>query len=67
MKLETEEIPGNKISEIDISEGSTYEEVLHNLGINSETVLLLSDGQAVPLDGTVVPGTLKILYIALGG
>lgn len=67
MKIKTEEIPGNKVSELEISEGSTYETVLQNLGINPETVLLLNNGQSVPLDGTVAPGTIKILHVALGG
>ncbi|MBP2029435.1 sulfur carrier protein [Methanohalophilus levihalophilus] len=67
MKIKTEEIPGNKIQEIEISEGSTYEDVLLNLEINPETVLLLNNGQAVPLDGTVAPGSIKILHVALGG
>ncbi|WP_300607863.1 hypothetical protein [Methanohalophilus sp.] len=67
MKIKIEELPGNKISELEISEGSTYEEVLLNLRINSETVLVLKDGQCVPLDGVVLPGKIKILHVALGG
>ncbi|MCD4703526.1 MAG: hypothetical protein K8R64_04415 [Methanosarcinaceae archaeon] len=50
-----------------IPEGATYESLLNILDINEETVLVLKDGEAVPLDGTVVSSNLEILYIASGG
>jgi sulfur carrier protein len=53
--------------ELEVSEGTTYEKVLEILDINQETVLLLKEGQAVPLDGMAVSGNLTIMYIASQG
>ena len=46
---------------------TTYENVLDILGINQETVLLLKDKKAVPIDGIAVPGNLTIMCIASQG
>lgn len=67
MHIKVEKVPGKIIQEIEIPEGSTYEELLKDLEINSEAVIILNEGQAVPLDGTVIPGSIKILNVALGG
>lgn len=58
------EISGRKL---EVTEGSTYENVLDILGINQETVLLLKEKQPVPVDGIVVPGNLTIRCIASQG
>lgn len=52
---------------IDVETGTTYEFLLDMLDINQETVIVLKDGQAVPLDGTVMSGDLTILKIVSGG
>ncbi len=53
--------------ELEVSEGTTYEKVLEILDINQETVLILKEGQAVPLDGMAVSGNLTVMYIASQG
>ncbi|MEA3397862.1 MAG: MoaD/ThiS family protein [Chloroflexota bacterium] len=61
-------VPDNsEEQDLKIPEGTTYESLLNILDINEETVIILKDGEAVPLDGTVVSSNLKILYIASGG
>lgn len=52
---------------MDVPEGSTYEDLLETLDINQEIVILLNNGQAVPVDGTVEAGTLTILKAISGG
>jgi sulfur carrier protein len=53
--------------ELEVSQGTTYEQILQKLGLNQETVLILKNGQAVPVDGTVMPGSLTIMCIASQG
>ena len=53
--------------ELEVSEGTTYEKILEILDINQETVLVLKEGQAVPLDGMAVSGNLTIMCIASQG
>jgi len=52
---------------IEVETGTTYECLLDMLDINQESVIVLKDGQAVPLDGTVISGDLTILKIVSGG
>ena len=52
---------------IEVEEDTTYECLLDDLEINQETVIILKDGQAVPLDGTVSSSDLTILKIVSGG
>ncbi|NYT19684.1 MAG: MoaD/ThiS family protein [Methanosarcinales archaeon] len=52
---------------IDVPDGATYEDLLNTLDINQELVILLNNGQAVPLDGTVDAGTITILRAISGG
>jgi sulfur carrier protein len=54
-------------TELEVSQGTTYEKILETLGLNQETVLILKDGQAVPVDGMALPGSLKIICIASQG
>ena len=53
--------------ELEVSQGTTYEKILETLGLNQETVLILNNGQAVPVDGAAVPGNLTIICIASQG
>ncbi len=53
--------------QLNVPNGSTYENVLDILGINQETVLLLKEKKAVPIDGIAVPGKLTIMCIASQG
>ena len=52
---------------LEIDDGITYEDLLRMLDINQETVIVLKDGQSVPLDGTVISGNLSILRTVSGG
>ncbi|MBN2488243.1 MAG: MoaD/ThiS family protein [Methanosarcinaceae archaeon] len=52
---------------LEIDDGITYEDLLRMLDINQETVIVLKDGQSVPLDGTVMSGNLSILRTVSGG
>ena len=58
---------GTSEQTIEIEEGTTYECLLNDLDINQETVIVLKDGQPVPLDGTVSSSDLTILKIVSGG
>ncbi|MGP8321654.1 MAG: MoaD/ThiS family protein [Methanosarcinaceae archaeon] len=58
---------GTSKQTIEVKIGTTYEHLLDMLDINQETVIVLKDGQAVPLDGTVMSGDLTILKIVSGG
>ena len=58
---------GTSEQTIEIEEGTTYECLLNDLEINQETVIVLKDGQPVPLDGTVSSSDLTILKIVSGG
>jgi sulfur carrier protein len=62
-------IQAGDISEqtIEIAENTTYEDLLDRLKINQETVLVLSGGNAVPLDGTVSSNEITILKVVTGG
>ena len=52
---------------LEIDDGTTYEDLLRIVGINQETVIVLKDGQSVPLDGMVMSGNLSILRTVSGG
>ena len=58
---------GTSEQTIEVGEDTTYECLLDDLKINQETVIILKDGQAVPLDGTVTSDNLTILKIVSGG
>lgn len=53
--------------ELEVPQGTTYEKILETLGLNQETVLILNNGQAVPVDGTAMSGNLTIICIASQG
>ena len=53
--------------ELEVSQGTTYEKILETLGLNQETVLILNNGQAVPVDGAAMSGNMTIICIASQG
>jgi sulfur carrier protein len=53
--------------QLKVPDGTTYENILDILGMNQETVLLLNEKKAVPVDGIAVPGNLTIMCIASQG
>lgn len=53
--------------ELEVPQGTTYEKILETLGLNQETVLILNNGQAVPVDGAAMSGKLTIICIASQG
>ena len=62
-------IQAGEISEqtVEIAENTTYEGLLDTLKINQETVLVLNEGNAAPLDGAVTSDKLTILRVVTGG
>jgi sulfur carrier protein len=52
---------------VEITENTTYEGLLDTLKINQETVLVLNEANAVPLDGAVTSDKLTILRVVTGG
>lgn len=58
---------GTSEQTIEVEDDTTYGYLLDMLDINQETVIVLKDGQAVPLDGTVMSDNLTILKIVSGG
>jgi len=52
---------------VEIADDTSYENLLDTLNINQETVLVLNEGNAVPLDGTVSTDKLTILRVVTGG
>ncbi len=58
---------GTSEQTIEVEDDATYGHLLDMLDINQETVIVLKDGQAVPLDGTVMSDDLTILKIVSGG
>ncbi len=64
IELINSELPDKQLN---VPSGTTYENVLDILGINQETVLILKEKKAVPVDGIAVPGKLTIMCIASQG
>ena len=52
---------------IEVEEGSTYSDILAELGINPETVVVMVEGRPVPIDDVVDSGRIDILKIVSGG
>lgn len=61
-------IQAGDISEqtVEVVDDATYEDLLDSLKINYETVLVLKDGNSVPLDGTINSDKLTILKVVAG-
>ncbi len=62
-------IQAGEISEqtVEVADDASYEDLLNTLDINQETVLVLNEGNAVPLDGVVISDKLTILRVVTGG
>jgi len=58
---------GTSEQTIEVEEDTPYACLLDMLDLNQESVIVLKDGQAVPLDGTVTSCDLTILKIVSGG
>jgi len=52
---------------IEVEEGSTYSDILAELGINPETVVVMVEGRPVPIDDVVDSGRIDILRIISRG
>ncbi len=52
---------------IEVEEGSTYSDILAELGINPETVVVMVEGRPVPIDDVVDSCQIDILRIVSGG
>ncbi|WP_292487120.1 MoaD/ThiS family protein [Methanohalobium sp.] len=57
----------NSEQSVNIEKGTTYEDLLKKLDINEESVIVLKDGNATPLDGVVESGKIQVLKITSGG
>lgn len=62
IKIKVNIISGEEIY-TEVPDGSDYESLLINLGINPETVIVYRDRQVVPLDDCVESGDIKILRV----
>jgi sulfur carrier protein len=71
VKIQAEAFCGamGEISEqtVEIAENITYENLLDILGINEGTVIVLNEGNAVPLDGIISSDELTIMRVVSGG
>ncbi len=56
-----------KIWEAEVEEGTTYEKLLEDIGINPETVVVVRDKIPVPMDEEVKPGEIKLIRVISGG
>ncbi len=52
---------------IEVEDGSTYSDILAELGINPETVVVMVEGRPVPIDDVVDSSRIDILKIVSGG
>lgn len=53
--------------EVEITEGSTYFDLLCELKVNPETVVIFNDGVPVAFDALVVPGEIRVMRVVSGG
>ncbi len=58
---------GIKEQNMEVSEGSTYEELLGSLHINPEIVIVFRKGTPIPLDERMTPDDVEILRVVTGG
>ncbi len=58
---------GVKEQELEVLEGSTYEDLLESLHINPEIVIVFRGGVPVPLDEKLVADDIEILRVVTGG
>ncbi len=58
---------GVREQNLEIEEGSTYEEMLESLHINPEIVIVFRNGNPVPLDENVTGDNVEIVRVVTGG
>lgn len=68
MKIKVRTLSGGvKEQTREVSEDSTYEDLLKSLSINPEIVIVLCNGESMPLDEKVTSGDVEILKVVTGG
>ena len=68
MKIKVKLLSGGvKEQNMEVSQDSTYEDMLFSLHINPEIVLVFRNGAPVPLDEKVSPDNVEILRVVTGG
>ncbi len=58
---------GVREQNMEVAEGSTYEEMLESLHINPEIVIVFRKGNPVPLDEIVTGDDVEIVRVVTGG
>ena len=68
MKIKVKILSGGvKEENLEVSQDSTYEELLDSLHINPEIVLVFRSGAPVPLDEKVSQEDVEVLRVVTGG
>ncbi len=52
---------------VEVEEGLTYEDLLDILKINPETVVILKDGNPVPVDDVLEAGSVEVIRVVSSG
>jgi hypothetical protein len=52
---------------VEVEEGLTYEDLLDILNINPETVVILKDGNPVPVDDVLEAGGVEVIRVVSSG
>ena len=52
---------------VEVEEGLTYEDLLDILNINPETVVILNDGNPVPVDDVLEAGGVEVIRVVSSG
>ena len=52
---------------VEVEEGLTYEDLLDILNINPETVVILNDGNPVPVDDVLEAGGVEVIRVVSTG
>ncbi|MHC1594978.1 MAG: ubiquitin family protein [Methanotrichaceae archaeon] len=52
---------------VEVEEGLTYEDLLDILNINPETVVILKDGNPVPVDDVLEAGSVEVIRVVSSG
>lgn len=52
---------------VEVEEGLTYEDLLDILNINPETIVILKDGNPVPVDDVLEAGGVEVIRVVSSG
>lgn len=52
---------------VEVEEGLTYEDLLDILNINPETIVILNDGNPVPVDDVLEAGGVEVIRVVSSG